>query len=45
MLPQDRIVIAESGIHSEADVRRLARYDVQAMLVGESAWSQSNHAG
>jgi indole-3-glycerol phosphate synthase/phosphoribosylanthranilate isomerase len=36
MLPQDRIVIAESGIHSEADVRRLARYDVQAMLVGES---------
>jgi indole-3-glycerol phosphate synthase / phosphoribosylanthranilate isomerase len=35
-LPKDRIIIAESGIYSEADVRRLARYDVQAMLVGES---------
>jgi indole-3-glycerol phosphate synthase/phosphoribosylanthranilate isomerase len=28
--------VAESGIHSEADARRLARYDVQAMLIGES---------
>ena len=36
MLPPDRIVIAESGIHSAADARRLARYDVQGMLVGES---------
>ena len=36
VLPNDRIVIAESGIHSAADVRRLARYDVQGMLVGES---------
>ncbi|GCE16833.1 hypothetical protein KDK_06330 [Dictyobacter kobayashii] len=35
-LPGDRIIVAESGIHSAADVRRLARYDVQAMLVGES---------
>lgn len=35
-LPADRIIVAESGIHSQADVRRLARYDVQAMLVGES---------
>ena len=29
--------MAESGIHNEADVRRLARYDVQAMLVGKSS--------
>ncbi len=36
LIPADRIVIAESGIHSAADARRLARYDVQAMLVGES---------
>lgn len=36
LIPDDRVVIAESGIHTEADVRRLARYDVQAMLVGES---------
>ncbi|GAC1640008.1 MAG: bifunctional indole-3-glycerol-phosphate synthase TrpC/phosphoribosylanthranilate isomerase TrpF [Ktedonobacteraceae bacterium] len=36
IIPADRIVIAESGIHSGADARRLARYDVQGMLVGES---------
>ena len=36
LIPADRVVIAESGIHSAADARRLARYNVQAMLVGES---------
>jgi indole-3-glycerol phosphate synthase/phosphoribosylanthranilate isomerase/anthranilate synthase/indole-3-glycerol phosphate synthase/phosphoribosylanthranilate isomerase len=36
LLPQDRVVVAESGIHTATDARRLARYDVQAMLVGES---------
>jgi indole-3-glycerol phosphate synthase / phosphoribosylanthranilate isomerase len=36
LIPNDRVIVAESGIHSAADARRLARYDVQAMLVGES---------
>jgi indole-3-glycerol phosphate synthase/phosphoribosylanthranilate isomerase/anthranilate synthase/indole-3-glycerol phosphate synthase/phosphoribosylanthranilate isomerase len=36
LIPTDRVVVAESGIHTQADARRLARYDVQAMLVGES---------
>jgi indole-3-glycerol phosphate synthase/phosphoribosylanthranilate isomerase/anthranilate synthase/indole-3-glycerol phosphate synthase/phosphoribosylanthranilate isomerase len=36
IIPKDRVIVAESGIHTEADARRLARYDVQAMLVGES---------
>jgi len=36
VIPNNRVVVAESGIHTEADARRLARYDVQAMLVGES---------
>lgn len=36
IIPAERVMVAESGIHSEADARRLARYDVQAMLVGES---------
>ena len=36
LIPTDRVVVAESGIHTAADTRRLARYDVQAMLVGES---------
>ena len=35
-IPIDRIVVAESGIHSGPDARRLARYDIHAMLVGES---------
>jgi indole-3-glycerol phosphate synthase / phosphoribosylanthranilate isomerase len=41
-IPADRVVVAESGIHTEADVRRLARYDVQAMLVGESLVVSAN---
>ncbi len=36
LIPADRVVVAESGIHSAADARRLSRYDIQAMLVGES---------
>ena len=36
MIPSDRVVVGESGIHTGADARRLARYNVQAMLVGES---------
>jgi indole-3-glycerol phosphate synthase / phosphoribosylanthranilate isomerase len=36
LIPADRAVVAESGIHDAADARRLARGDVQAMLVGES---------
>jgi len=36
LIPEDRFVVAESGIHTGADARRLARYNVQAMLVGES---------
>ncbi len=36
LIPKDTVVVAESGIHASADARCLARYDVQAMLVGES---------
>ena len=36
LIPSDRIVVAESGIHTPADTRRLARHNAQAMLVGES---------
>jgi indole-3-glycerol phosphate synthase / phosphoribosylanthranilate isomerase len=36
LIPKDTVVVAESGIHSSSDARHLARYDVQAMLVGES---------
>src|SRR5579859_184338 len=36
LIPPDRVVVAESGIHTPADARRLARYGAGAMLVGES---------
>ncbi|GCE24831.1 bifunctional indole-3-glycerol phosphate synthase/phosphoribosylanthranilate isomerase [Dictyobacter alpinus] len=42
MLPRNQIIVAESGIHTGADVRRLSRYDVQAMLVGESLVVSNN---
>jgi indole-3-glycerol phosphate synthase/phosphoribosylanthranilate isomerase len=45
LIPKDRVVVAESGIHSSADARRLARYDVQAMLVGESLVVSNDVAG
>ncbi|HEV2659945.1 MAG TPA: bifunctional indole-3-glycerol-phosphate synthase TrpC/phosphoribosylanthranilate isomerase TrpF [Ktedonobacteraceae bacterium] len=41
IIPADRVVVAESGIHTGADARRLARYNVQAMLVGESLVTSS----
>ncbi|GAC1465501.1 MAG: bifunctional indole-3-glycerol-phosphate synthase TrpC/phosphoribosylanthranilate isomerase TrpF [Ktedonobacteraceae bacterium] len=42
LIPADRVVVAESGIHTAADVRRLARYDVQSMLVCESLVVSAN---
>ena len=42
LIPKDRVVVAESGIHTGADARRIARYDVQAMLVGESLVVSNN---
>ncbi|MFL5657936.1 MAG: bifunctional indole-3-glycerol-phosphate synthase TrpC/phosphoribosylanthranilate isomerase TrpF [Ktedonobacteraceae bacterium] len=44
LIPPGRVVVAESGIHTAADARRLARYDVQAMLVGESLVKSNNVA-
>lgn len=45
LIPADRVLVAESGIHNAADARRLARYDIQAMLVGESLVKASNISG
>lgn len=36
LVPADRVVVAESGIHGPADVRRLAAAGASAILVGES---------
>jgi indole-3-glycerol phosphate synthase len=39
------LLVAESGIHTRADVRRLAASGVQAILVGESLMRQCDLAG
>lgn len=36
MIPQDRTMVTESGIHSREDVVRLRRCGIQAFLVGEA---------
>ena len=36
LLPADAIVIGESGVHTRADVERLQRAGVRAILVGEA---------
>jgi indole-3-glycerol phosphate synthase len=45
LVPADRIVIAESGIFSHADLLRLAESGVRAFLVGESLMRQEDVAG
>jgi indole-3-glycerol phosphate synthase len=44
LVPRDRIVVAESGIGSHADLERLARSGVRAFLVGESLMRQPDVA-
>lgn len=36
LIPPDRVLVAESGIHARADVARLAAAGARAVLVGES---------
>src|SRR5215470_2459985 len=36
LIPGDRVVVSESGLHSGADVSAMAQADVQAVLIGEA---------
>ena len=44
MVPNDRIVIGESGIYTNADLTRLSKAGVNAFLVGESLMRQADVA-
>jgi indole-3-glycerol phosphate synthase len=44
LLPADAIVVGESGVHVRADVERLQRAGVQAILVGEAFMTASDVA-
>lgn len=44
LIPKDRIVVSESGINNRADVEKLKKWGVDAVLVGESLMSAPNIA-
>ncbi|MGI8527705.1 MAG: indole-3-glycerol phosphate synthase TrpC [Pseudolabrys sp.] len=43
-IPQDRIVVAESGLNSPADLARLSRFGISTFLIGESLMRQADVA-
>ena len=43
-VPEDRILVTESGIHTRDDVERMRRHEVHAFLVGE-AFMRANDPG
>ncbi len=44
LIPQDRIVVSESGITNRDDIEKLQRWGVDAVLIGESLLSVPNIA-
>ena len=44
LIPEDRVVVAESGIRNAADVRRLRAAGIDAILVGETLMHAPNPA-
>lgn len=42
LIPGDRVVVSESGLHTGADVAALAQADVQAVLIGEALVKSSD---
>ncbi len=44
LIPQDRIVVSESGIKDHSDMEKLSKWGVDAVLIGESLMSAANIA-
>ncbi len=44
LIPQDRIVVSESGIKDRSDMENLRKWGVDAVLIGESLMSAANIA-
>jgi len=44
LIPQDRIVVSESGIKDRSDIEKLREWGVDAVLIGESLMSAPNIA-
>lgn len=42
MIPRDRVVVAESGLNTPADLARLARIGIKTFLIGESLMRQQD---
>jgi indole-3-glycerol phosphate synthase len=42
LVPPDRVLVSESGVHSRADVARVAAAGAKAVLVGQHLMSQEN---
>jgi indole-3-glycerol phosphate synthase len=42
MIPKDRIVISESGIHSRKDIQLLQQYNIKTFLIGEAFMRKSD---
>ena len=41
-VPEDRLIVAESGLHTPADLADLARYGARCFLIGESLMRQDD---